>query len=307
MLPDSNAPTQPSARQIPTVWAGETQPVTIARPQPRRRRVPPGAVVLGLAVGLAAGLYLLAPWRTNLLLLGIDRAPEGTDIARSDTIILMTVLPPRPYVGMLSIPRDLWVTIPGYGENRINAAHAFAEGDSPGSGPALAVETVATNFGVDVDYYARLEFDGLRRFVDALGGIDIELNQPTALYSAGEHHLTGEQALAFVRDRAGSDDFVRMQRGQMFLRALMRQVLRPTTWPRLLVAVPLLAASIDSNLPPWEWPRWGLAFVRAGPAGIDGRSITRDMVAPFTTAGGASVLAPDWSQINPVLLEMFGQ
>ncbi len=277
----------------------------MVRPRPPRRRSP--AVVLGILLGLAAGLFLLAPWRTNILLLGIDRAPEGTDIGRSDTIILMTVVPPRPYVGMLSIPRDLWVTIPGYGENRINAAHAFGEGDSPGTGPGLAVETVAANFGLDVDHYVRLEFDGLRRFVDALGGVDIDLEQGTALYAAGEHHWTGDQALAFVRDRAGSDDFARMQRGQLFLRGLMRQALRPTTWPRLIVAVPLLVASIDSDVPPWEWARLGLAVLRAGPSGIDGRTITRAMVTPFVTGGGASVLAPDWTLINPVLLEMFGQ
>jgi len=307
MFPDPKATTQPSARQIPPVWTGETQPVSMVRPPARRRRLPAGAVLLGLVVGLAVGLFLLAPWRTNLLLLGIDRAPEGTDLARSDTIILMTVVPPRPYVGMLSIPRDLWVTIPGYGENRINAAHALAEGADPGSGPELAVETVAVNFGVDVDYYVRLRFDGLRRFVDALGGVDLVLDQATALYSAGEHHLTGEQALAFVRDRAGSDDFARMARGQLFLRALMRQILRPSTWPRLVVAVPLLATSIDAEVPPWVWPRLGLALLRAGPGGLDGRTISRDMVAPFTTSDGASVLAPDWSRINPLLLEMFGQ
>jgi hypothetical protein len=55
------------------------------------------------------------------------------------------------------------------------------------------------------------------------------------------------------------------------------------------------------------WPRLTLAVIRLGPAGIDFRSITREMAQPFTTAGGASVLAPDWSRINPVLLEMFGQ
>jgi LCP family protein required for cell wall assembly len=278
----------------------------MARPS-RLGRLRSGAALAGAVVGLSLAAYLLAPLRTNLLLLGIDRAPEGTVLGRSDSLVLTTLIPTQPYVGMLSIPRDLWVTIPEYGPNRINAAHYFAEADRPGSGPQLAMETVRVNFGVDVHYFARLQFEGLRRFVDALGGVEIELDEPTALLPAGRHTLSGERALAFVRDRAGSDDFARMARSQLFLRALLGQGLRPATWPRWVVALPALLASVDTDLPPWEWPRWAFALVRAGPAGIDGRTIARDMVNPFVTSAGAQVLAPAWERINPVLLEMFGQ
>ncbi|MGH2627970.1 MAG: LCP family protein [Anaerolineales bacterium] len=162
------------------------------------------AGLLGVLLGLAAGAYFFAPIRTNLLLLGSDRRPaEVSTATRSDTLILTTVIPTRPYVGMLSIPRDLWVEIPGYGTNRINAAHAQAEAAQPGSGPEAAVETVRTNFGVDVDGYVQLEFGGFIRFVDALGGVDVELSSPMAGYAAGHHHLDGAQALAFARDRMG--------------------------------------------------------------------------------------------------------
>jgi LCP family protein required for cell wall assembly len=262
---------------------------------------------VGVVLGLATGLYLLAPFRTNVLLLGIDRAPEGTALGRSDTIILTTFVPLEPYVGMLSVPRDLWVTIPGRGENRINAAHFFAESDRPGSGPDAAVETVRSNFGVDVDHYLRIRFDGFRRFVDALGGVEVTLSETMAGYEAGRHVLNGEQALAFVRNRQGTDDFFRLARGQLFLKAVFAQVLRPTTWPRLPGAALALFLAVDSDLPPWEWPRLGLTLLRAGPEGIDARTITHEMVHPFTTSGGAAVLAPDWTRINPVLMEMFGQ
>jgi LCP family protein required for cell wall assembly len=258
-------------------------------------------------LGLVAAVYLLAPLRTNVLLLGIDRSPEGTALGRSDTMILATFVPLEPYVGMLSIPRDLWVNIPGRGENRINAAHFFAENDRAGSGPQAAMETVRSNFGVDVDSYLRIRFDGFRRFVDALGGVEVNLSEAMAGYEAGRHMLTGEQALAFVRDRQGTDDFFRMARGQLFLEATFAQMLRPTTWPRLPAAALALLLAVDSDLPPWEWPRLGLALLRAGPQGLDARTITREMVHPFTTSGGAAVLAPDWTRINPVLMEMFGQ
>jgi LCP family protein required for cell wall assembly len=283
-------------------------PPTQADP-PRRRRpwalLP--AAVLGATIGVLLGAYLLMPMRTNILLLGIDSRPGETDVARTDTLILTTILPPRPYVGMLSIPRDLWVTVPGVGENRINTAHFFAEANQPGTGPQSAMDTVAQNFGVDVHHYVRIRFEGLVGFVDALGGVDVDLAVPMSGYEAGRHRLDGEQALAFVRDRKGSDDFFRMQRGQIFLRAAMRRLLNPLSWPRIPLAAAALAASIDTDVPAPLWPQLALAFVRAGPDGIDGRTIDRSMAQGFTTGSGAAVLAPRWEAINPVLLEMFGQ
>lgn len=285
---------------------GVTQPSKPAA-RPRKRGSCASVFLPGVVLGLLLSVYLLAPFRTNILLLGIDRAPSGSNAARTDTMVLTTIIPTKPYVGMLSIPRDLWVSIPGEGENRINAAHFLAEAELPGSGPEAAMEVVRANFGVDVDDYVRLRFDGLEQFVDALGGVEIDLPEPMSGYEAGSHVLDGTHALAFVRDRAGSDDFARMARGQLFLKSVLKMMARPLTWPRLPLAVPALVASIDTDVPVWQWPRLVLAILRAGPNGIDARVITREMAHGFTTAGGAQVLAPDWSQINPVLLEMFGQ
>lgn len=265
------------------------------------------AAVLGLLLGLSLAIYLFLPLRSNILMLGIDSRPQESQASRTDTMVLVTVIPTGPYIGMLSIPRDLWVTIPGVGENRINAAHFFAESASPGSGPDIAKQTVAVNFGVRVPYYMRIRFEGLTRFVDALGGVPIDLPAPMSGYEAGRHRLDGKQALAFVRDRQGSDDFFRMQRGQIFLRGVLRQVLSPLSWARLPAAGAVLLTSVDTDLPVILWPQLGLALLRAGPDGIDGRTITREMARGFTTAGGAAVLAPQWEAINPVLLEMFGQ
>ena len=284
----------------------ETQPQFSVRPSPRR--LPLLAVLLGLVLGLGAAVYLLAPIRTNLLLLGVDRRPdESTTASRSDTLILVTVIPTRPYVGMLSIPRDLWVDVPGFGPNRINAAYFLAEAELPGSGARAAVDTVRSNFGVDVHAYASLEFTGIVRFVDALGGVDIDLATATGGYDEGLHHLDGTQALAFARDRMGSDDFFRMERGQILMRSILRSLIRPASWPLWPGAGAALLTSVRTDLPVWDWPRLALALVRAGSGGIDGRVIGRDMAVGFTTPAGAQVLSPDWSRINPLLLEMFGQ
>ncbi len=271
-----------------------------------RRRFPISAVLLGLILGLAIGIYLFAPLRTNILLLGIDRAPEGTSLARSDTMVLFTVIPQRPDVAALSIPRDLWVTIPGAGENRINTAHFFAEDALPGSGPEAAKQVVMVNFGVDVHYYVRVRFDSVVELVDALGGLEIELEGPAAGLAAGTHTLSGEESLAFVRSRQG-DDFFRMANGQLFVRALFRQLLRPRSWASTPAVVQVAVRGVDTDVPIWEWPRIGLALLRAGPDGVKTRAISRDMVGGFTTPSGAQVLLPNWDRINPVLLELFGQ
>lgn len=277
--------------------------------RPRRRSLGcclPLILISGL-VGLILAVYFLFPLRTNILLLGIDYTQPGSTVGRSDTVILTTINPLQPYVGLLSIPRDLWVIVPGFGENRINTAHFFAESQLPGQGPYTTMETVRLNFGVDVNYFMRIRFEGFREVVNALGGVDIELSEPMAGYEPGRHHLTGNKALAFARNRTGSDDFFRMEQGQFIMRAVLRQMLNPLKWSRLPFVALALSGSIDTNVPIWLWPRLGLAVLRAGPDGIDNRTIRREMVVPFTTNEGAAVLAPDWSQINPVLMEMFGQ
>jgi LCP family protein required for cell wall assembly len=252
------------------------------------------------------GIYLFAPLRTNLLILGIDYSPNLDAVGRSDTIILATFVPSKPYVGMLSIPRDLWVTIPGYGENRINTAHFFAEAQQPGSGPLATISTIHQDFGVSDHYFLRIRFEGFKDVVNAMGGVDIVLDQPMAGYPAGLHHLTGNKALAFARSRMGADDFYRMEQGQIVIKSAFRQMLNPLKWPRLPAVLVALSQSVDTNIPIWQWPRLGLALLRLGPGGIDSRTITREMVTPFVTVQGADVLLPNWERINPVVKEMFG-
>jgi polyisoprenyl-teichoic acid--peptidoglycan teichoic acid transferase len=324
---DSNAPTQPvpvppyqPLQQPSNAYPlndpdplSHYQPIRIQRPPLRRRsRFSCGCtgisllvIVLVLVVGAAA--YLLAPGQTRILILGVDRASDGSYTSRTDTIMLMQVNPLGPDVKMLSIPRDLWVPIAGVGENRINTAHFFAEAAQKGSGPQAAIAVVETNFGVKIPYYARVRFDGFKEVVDAMGGIDLTLDKPMGGLDAGAHHLDGAQALAFARDRKGTDDFFRMNQGQFVLLAGARQLLNPLTWPRIPFVYTTFLSVVDTNLPFWEWPRIGLALLRAGFSGADHRTLTREMVQPFVTDGGAQVLLPRWELIRPLVQEMFGR
>lgn len=250
-------------------------------------------------------VYFLVPFRSNFMVMGIDRTPAGTDLGRSDTNILITIKPLRPYIGVLSIPRDLWVTIPEIGENRINTAHYFAEGKDPGSGPIAALETIQYNFGVPIKYYLRIKFDGIVGIVDTFGGLDVELDNSMGGLPPGEHTLTGEQALAFVRDRQGTDDFFRMQQGQFFTAEIIEQIIQPQSWSKIPAVISAINDSIDTNIPIVLWPRLGFALLRAGPGGIDYHVINRDFVTPTTTSGGAQVLIPNWPLIHPLVSQIF--
>jgi LCP family protein required for cell wall assembly len=251
--------------------------------------------------------YFFAPLRTNILLLGTDDSPERGSVGRTDTIILATVVPLKPYVGMLSIPRDLWVTVPNVGEQRINTAYFFAEANQPGAGPQAAVQTIRDNFGLHVHYYAVIHMLGLTSVVDTLGGVDINLESPIGEFPAGVHHLNGADALAFVRERSSSDDFSRMVRTQILLAAVVKKLFHPSNWLSLPQFIISLNEVVDTNIPLWQWPRLLFALLRAFVFGIDSQTITREMVTPFLTSQGAQVLAPNWDVINPLLLKMFGE
>jgi polyisoprenyl-teichoic acid--peptidoglycan teichoic acid transferase len=303
---DPNANTQPFS---PLGAAAPVPPKTNPQNPARRRSCLSGCAplfVLGLLLVGAVAVYFLFPLRTNVLLLGADRT-EGSEIyGRTDTIILTTVIPLKPYVGMLSIPRDLWVPVPGHGENRINTANYFAEIEKPGSGPQAAMDVVQENFKVPVGYYVRIRFSGFKDVVTAMGGVDVDLPNAMAGLPAGKNHLDGDQALAFVRERESTDDFHRMAQGQLLLKAALAQMMNPAHWDRIPAVLGVMDQLLQTNVPAWDWPRLGLAVLRAGPGGIDNRVVSRDMVQPFVTSGGADVLAPQWDKIRPVVSEMFG-
>lgn len=266
---------------------------------------------LTLGVGLFLSVfiigYLLLSAKTNILILGLDSRENEGNFGRTDTMMITSIDAVKPYIGVLSIPRDLWVNIPGYGENRINTAHFFAENGSLGSGPYAALEVVEHNFGVELDYFVRARFDGFIELIDVIGGINIDLQEPISGYLPGQHHFDGEQALAFARDRSGSDDFYRMRRGQLVVKSLLLKFLDISNWKYISQFIEVLTSTIDTNIPPYLIPKFVIALFRTGPDKVDFRIISREMITPFTTDGGAAVLAPNWELIQPLLIDIFGQ
>ena len=270
-------------------------------------------------VGLLAFGLLSISSPINVLILGIDRRPGEGDAVRTDTILMLQADPGSRRLVLLSIPRDLWVTIPGMGEERINAAHVYGELTAAGSGPARVAETIGYNFGVPVHRNLRLDFDAFREVIDAAGGIEIDVPvpiidnaYPTNDYGtvrieipAGLQHMDGETALQYARSRHGSSDYDRAARQQQIFVALAKKLARPNGWflvPRVYRA---FQNAVDTDLTFRDLAMLVLAWQRAGDDGVERIVIDRELTTPFSTAQGAAVLLPRWDLIHPLMRARF--
>ncbi len=168
----------------------------------------------------------------NILLIGQDARP-GEDRARSDSMILVSLNKATKKVTMISIMRDLYVSIPGYEDNRINASYQYG-------GTSLLDQTIANSLGVLVDANVEVNFESFMKVIDEVGGVDIELNQEEADYLnvnntgmvngvtgdpwslvAGVNTLNAEQALAYARTRyVGNSDWERTDRQRKVMTAI---------------------------------------------------------------------------------------
>ena len=277
-------------------------------------------VGLGSLAAVFTAVYFVAPPpRSNILILGVDARPGEGDAVRTDVMILATVDPKQPYVGMLSLPRDLWINIPGYGEQRINAAHVFAELDSPGTGPARAMQTVEEDFGVPVDGYMRINFEGFVEIVDAAGGVTVDVERyfidyeyPTANYGImtvefqpGTQHMDGERALQYARSRHGTGDNDRAARQQQIITALTKKMLNPVNWWRLPGVYAAFVRNVRTDLTIIDAVALAPAVILTGPDNFDRRVFDATMYVGTTLNSGAQVRLPIWEGIGPVIDEMF--
>ncbi|WP_232320312.1 LCP family protein [Rhodococcus sp. WMMA185] len=217
---------------------------------------------------------------TNWLLVGSDSreglTPEqeqelstggDTGGGRTDTIMIVHVPSGSGPATMVSIPRDSYVPIPGYGQDKINAAFAFG-------GPQLLVQTVEEATGLHMDHYAEIGFDGFAGMVDAIGGVQMCLDNPIDDPLAGINlgpgcqELSGTQALGFVRSRATAlADIDRMDNQRMFMSALMTKVASPETWLNPFRVWPLItgiAASLSVDERDHIWNLAALAWALRG-------------------------------------------
>ena len=179
--------------------------------------------------------------RTNILLLGMGGSnhPGGS---LSDTMIMVSIDHKNKQLGMMSVPRDLWVPIPGDGHAKINEAYAKGESNTKiaGSGGALSSKTIENVLGVPIHYYIRLDFEGFKKVIDTIGGVDIyvekDLSDPyypadnmidysPFKITTGQHHMDGNMALKYARSRETTSDFDRSRRQQQVMLAVKEKIL----------------------------------------------------------------------------------
>ncbi len=202
--------------------------------------------------------------RINILFIGLDfrdwQANEGPP--RSDTMILFTVDPLTKTAGMLSIPRDLWVNIPGFGYSRINTAYSSGEGAQlPGGGPALAMKTVEQLLGVPVHYYAQIDFYTFIDLVNLVGCIQVVPEERLVLdpigpgmdkviiTPGGARNLCGWKVLAYARTRkTEGGDTDRSRRQQQVIFALQKKVFDPEVFPSLIAQAPTIYKQLSRGI-----------------------------------------------------------
>jgi LCP family protein required for cell wall assembly len=301
-------------------------------PTPVDARSALGGTGTGQQLTLSDGRSItLTPWdgisRFTVLLMGLDRRPGETGLAyRTDTIMLASIDPATKTIGVLSIPRDLYVEVPGYSElQRINSPMVLGELRQPGYGPQLMMQTAQYNLGIRIHDYVAVDFNTFITLIDAIGGVDIDVPSPIndlqypnmnfgydPLYiPAGMQHMDGTLALKYARTRHGDSDFQRAQRQQQVMYAVRDKVLNLDMLPQLIIQSPTLwgdlsqGVSTGLSLDQLIQLAWYLKDI---PGGSIKTGVVDERYSIFyTTPQGASVLIPDRAKLGNLMVEVFGQ
>jgi len=314
-----------AARGLARAWTGSGLPdFSAANAQGEGTALPPGVLPSSLPLDVTAQAWNGTD-RVTVLVMGLDYRDweSGSGPPRTDTMMLVSVDPLTKQASLLSIPRDLWVEIPGYGEHyRINTAFFLGEADRlPGGGPGLAMATAQSAIGVPIQYYAVIEFSAFERMIDEIGGIDLlvperiklsPIGRPVKVLEPGQsYHLDGPEALAYARIRkTQGGDFDRAQRQQQVVLAIKDRVVGFDMIPRLLTRAPALyqelAEGIRTNLSLEQMISLAL-LVKDIPVETIRRGVIAppDMVTLVTLADGSQVLRPVPDKIRALRDDIF--
>ncbi|MBN1201223.1 MAG: LCP family protein [Anaerolineae bacterium] len=260
-------------------------------------------------------VYLIFPPEPmDIVILGVDaRAGQGY-LTRTDSVMLLNIDPGSMQVGLLSIPRDVFIEVPDYGSQRINTINVLGEQEGEGRGPALVKASFKESFDVDVERYVRLDFAGFVDLVDAVGGLDIDVPKliidytyptpkggtMTVQFDPGKQHMDGETALQYARTRHQDGDYARAERQQQVFDALVKKLSDPRqiiNWPRVLRAV---QSSTDTDINTWD-------MIRMGPGLLLGWSSREHLVMDpdYLIGMKAGYWIPNYDKVMPWIEENF--
>jgi LCP family protein required for cell wall assembly len=257
--------------------------------------------------------------RINILLLGIDkRDDEPIAGTRSDTMILASIDPQTKSASLVSIPRDLWVDIPGCtasegcsgGQQRINVAHAVGGAD-------MARATVTADFGVPIDFWARVDFRGFEQLVDAVGGVVIDVDWPVKddeyptedygyqriYFGPGPQLMDGRKALMYARSRHGTSDFSRAGRQQKVIVGLRNRAMQFNMLSRAPELLGIVQRSLNTDLTPVQMLALAKLMSQIEQDHITNLVLDANYVTPFRGLDGAYLLRPNTPAIRAAIAE----
>ncbi len=243
------------------------------------------------------------PMVENILLIGVDDR-KGGDVSRSDTMILVSIDKKHSQIKMTSFMRDTYVTIPGHGDDKMNAACVYG-------GPQLVMETIEYNFGIDVDGYVLVDFNAFKDVIDSLGGVTVAVEKREAEYINRTSKqkieygdavtLNGEEALVYVRIRYLDSDFYRTQRQRKVISAILNQV-KKTNPLELIDTGKTVLSYVETDMSPVK-----LSLLAEGAVlmymhyDIVQARVPYDNKCTSATIGGASVLTIDKAETSQLI------
>lgn len=238
----------------------------------------------------------------NILFIGQDRR-EGETRQRSDTMIIVSYSKQHGTVKLISLMRDMYVQIPGYSDNRINATYAFG-------GMELLNETIEVNFGVSIDGNFEVDFEGFTKIIDIIGGVDMTLTQEEADYmnkiwgyelSGGINRLNGEQTLVYSRIRnVGNYDYERTERQRAVLTQVLNETLRLNTAAQLRLLDELLPY-LTTDMSKQDIVYYIMAIMQNGINGMNNYRIPEDGTYKSAKIRDMHVLVPDLEENRELL------
>jgi LCP family protein required for cell wall assembly len=252
------------------------------------------------------------PGTLNIVLLGAD-SPPGASNWRTDVLIVVMIDPKAKRVGVINIPRDLFVNIPGRLPNRVNTLDEFG-------GTKLVKQVLGSTLGIPIDYYAKIDFSGMIKAIDAIGGITVQVDCAlTELYpdprlsggvrklsvQPGRVRMTGQMALDFSRSRLSTSVWDRMRRQNRVLLGVREKLLSPDMFPRIPAVWNATQNLVQTDLPgTLIVPLMKLA-ADIKLADVHGMTVDYRMTRQTTTPAGAWVLLPDLPTIRANVRDVF--
>ena len=236
-----------------------------------------GCLVLTIIVSCLCGgtsLFFVAspPAMTNILVVGVDaREGDSVELARTDSIMIVSLDPQRGQVSVMSIPRDVFVDTADFGVIPINTVTRNAELTTAGTGMATLITTIEDNFNIEIQHWIRFEFEGFVDVIDAVGGIDVDVPHriedydfPTpdggvelVIFEAGEQHMDGEIALKYARTRHADSDYNRTKRQQQVLQGIIAKLVSLRTIYRAPGVTSAILANSDTDMNTGHFIQYG--------------------------------------------------